>query len=93
MAACFEPGKTDVAPQHEMQCIDLIEFRQTNTYPVPQVLLRGNNKTEEACLNREPRFAYCRPAYRPSTGGRQAPAEQGQKLVKFKVFRHFDCIR
>jgi hypothetical protein len=43
MTPCLAPAKTDVAPQHKLQCIDLIGFRQTLPDFGEANLLRDNN--------------------------------------------------
>ena len=43
MTPCLAPAKTDVAPQHKLQCIDLIGFRQTSPDFDEANLLRDNN--------------------------------------------------
>ena len=43
MTPCLAPAKTDVAPQHKLQCIDLIGFRQTSPDFCKAILLRDNN--------------------------------------------------
>jgi len=43
MTPCLAPAKTDVAPQHKLQCIDLIGFRQTSPDFCEANLLRDNN--------------------------------------------------
>jgi hypothetical protein len=64
-----DAGKTDVAPQHKSQSIDLIEFRQTLSPLAPQRLLRSNNSNPENWLFRPHRF----PSADLRIGGHQAP--------------------
>ena len=43
MTPCLAPAKTDVAPQHNLQSIDLMYFRQTSPGFGEANLLRDNN--------------------------------------------------
>jgi len=45
MTPCLAPAKTDVAPQHNSQSIDLIEFRQIPPDSCTAKMLRDNNST------------------------------------------------
>jgi len=50
MTPCLASAKTDVAPQHNSQSIDLIEFRQTPPDSCAANLLRDNNSAPGIAL-------------------------------------------